>query len=119
MVSALSRLGNDELDPNDAARPRTRKVSRRNVNASALVASMHGDRTEAAVGDISTHGCSIQTDADWLRMGMFVSIQLGQEEALHAIVRWVRGGAGGVEFLRPITSDRLEWHARMDDDSIW
>ncbi len=80
---------------------------------------MHGHRCYAELGDISTHGCSIRSDADWLRMGMFITVQLGEDASLEAIIRWVREDAAGLEFLRPISPDQLEWHARMESDSHW
>ena len=67
------------------------------------------------IADLSTHGCCLRSEADWLRLGSFVSISLGEDEpGLQAIVRWVRDGACGLEFLRPVPSDRPEWHELMD-----
>ncbi|MFC0589030.1 PilZ domain-containing protein [Novosphingobium aquiterrae] len=89
------RLGN-------VGRPLTRRGERRAVNAEVMVESSHGMRTTARINDISTYGCNVQTSADWLRSGLFLSIHLTEEHTVQAIVRWVRDGSGGVEFLRPI-----------------
>jgi hypothetical protein len=43
------------------------------------------------------------TEADWLRTGIFITVQLSADWSLQAIVRWARNGTGGVEFLRAIS----------------
>lgn len=84
------------------ARPLTRRGERRTVNAEVMVESSHGMRVAARLNDISTYGCNVLTEADWMRSGVFLSIQLSEERTVQAIVRWVRDGHCGVEFLRPI-----------------
>ena len=91
-----------------APRPLTRRVERRPSNASVLVQSSHGDHVKARLRDISIFGCNLLSDADWLRMGQFLSIRPPASEPIQAIVRWVRGGSCGVEFLRPISHERAE-----------
>lgn len=88
------------------------------------------------LADVSTHGCCIRAPgnddhADWLRQGAFVSIRLkdgaspeedgappetAKPEAarLEAVVRWVRGHTAGMEFLRPVPPERLDWRELMD-----
>ena len=48
---------------------------------------------------------------NWLRSGSFVSIKLEEDPLLQGIVRWVRNGAAGVEFIHPFSADHVEWHA--------
>ena len=83
--------------------PQTRRVSRMRSQTRAMVLSNHGDRSKALVCDVSVHGCSLNTDAGWLRMGQFVSLRLSSEWSIQAIVRWVRDHRAGLEFLRPIS----------------
>jgi hypothetical protein len=84
------------------ARPLTRRAERYATRAEVIVQSTHGDSVSARLNDISTYGCNVLTEAEWMRCGMFVSIALSAERTVQAIVRWVRGGSCGVEFLRPI-----------------
>lgn len=83
--------------------PQTRRVSRLRSRTHVTVLSNHGDRSKALVRDVSVHGCSLQTDATWIRLGQFVSLRLSSEWSIQAIIRWVRDDRAGVEFLRPIT----------------
>lgn len=89
------RLGSD-------ARPLTRRVDRQIARGDVIVQSSQGHSAQARLNDISIYGCNILADADWMRCGMFVSIQLTAERSIQAIVRWIRGGSCGVEFLRAI-----------------
>lgn len=89
--------------------PQTRRVSRLRSQTHVTVRSSQGDRSKALVRDVSIHGCSIQTDSTWIRLGQFVSLRMSSEWTIQAIVRWVRDDRAGLEFLRPITdSDALE-----------
>jgi len=92
----------------EAPRPLTRRVSRRPAFGLALVQSNHGDRAKARLRDISAYGCNLVVDATWLRLGLFVAIRPSSDRSIQAIVRWVRDGACGVEFLRPITDAEAE-----------
>jgi PilZ domain len=83
--------------------PQTRRATRLRSQARALIRSNHGERGKALIRDVSVHGCSLDTDAAWLRLGQFVSLRLSTEWTIQAIVRWSRDGRVGVEFLRPIT----------------
>ncbi|MEJ2408952.1 MAG: PilZ domain-containing protein [Novosphingobium sp.] len=73
-----------------------------------------GRRLPVLLADISLHGCCLQTESDELRQGGFVSIGLGNDSMLPAIVRWVRGQAAGMEFLRPVPANQTAWHDLMD-----
>ncbi len=55
------------------------------------------------IQDISVHGCHLETDAGWMRLGQFVSLRLSSDWTIQAVVRWVHDHRAGVEFLRPIT----------------
>ena len=83
-------------------RPLTRKASRRPARGEVAVRSSHGDRTQAGLHDFSAFGCNIISDAAWLRLGSFVTLTLSEDISTQAIVRWVRDGSCGVEFLRPL-----------------
>ena len=98
----------------DAVLPRRRKVARQAAWATATLRLGDGESSEVSLADISTHGLRIKGDLTWLRAGQFVSIAIEPEPALQAIVRWVRDGEAGMEFLRPIPAERAEWHALID-----
>ncbi len=66
------------------------------------------------LAEVSLHGCRIQTQEPWLRVGGFVSIYISQGEKLQSIVRWCRDGAAGMEFLHAIPAQYTEWHDLMD-----
>jgi hypothetical protein len=84
-------------------RPNTRRVSRIFARSRVAIQSSHGDRSKADIRDVSTFGCALDCDAGWLRPGMFIGIALGPEWTIQAVVRWVREGHAGTEFLRPIS----------------
>ena len=99
-MSAKAKI--DKL-ANVAARPNTRRTSRRIAGTIATVRTAGGERSRAKIRDVSVFGCSIVTEADWLRTGIFITLQLGPDWSIQAIVRWARDGVGGVEFLRAIS----------------
>jgi hypothetical protein len=95
-----------------------RREPRHPARASARLSSSRGESAVAALSDVSTHGCAVSLEQPWLRSGAFVSIAIAQEQGLEAppmqaIVRWVREGSAGMEFLAPIPADRTEWHDLM------
>ena len=89
-------------------RPMTRKATRRKVQAMVVVRSSQGERASARLRDVTIFGCNIETEAGWLRMGSFISVRLNSELTVQAIVRWVRGTACGIEFLRPLPYDAAQ-----------
>lgn len=84
-------------------RPQTRRTTRLLTSECVVIQSNHGDRSEADLRNVSTFGCSLQSDALWLRPGLFVAIALADDWTVHAVLRWVREGRAGAEFLRPIS----------------
>ncbi len=91
----------------EQARPNTRRATRRIAEAVATIRSSQGGRSRARLRDVSVFGCSLAIDADWLRSGMFISMELSQEWTVQAVVRWIRDGICGVEFLRPISDAEM------------
>jgi len=88
-----------------------RKGNRRKAASSrAVILSLNGERAPVELADISLYGCAIRSDAEWLRVGGFISIGIGGKPWVQAIVRWIRGGQAGMEFIRPIPPERTEWH---------
>jgi hypothetical protein len=110
MSTKLARLPATSEEPG----AERRQFPRHEAWATAMLRSSHGEETEANIADVSTHGCCIKCEAEWLRTGSFVSIGLEDEPPLQAIIRWVRDGATGMEFLRPIPPERTEWHALLE-----
>jgi len=91
----------------EQARPNTRRATRRIAEAVATIRSSQGGRSRARLRDVSVFGCSLAIDADWLRSGMFISMELSQDWTVQAVVRWIRDGICGVEFLRPISDAEM------------
>ena len=83
-------------------RPLTRRSERHQAWSEVVIQSLQGGRARARLNDVSPHGCNVICDADWLRAGGFVAITINPERSIQAIVRWIRDGSCGVEFLRPI-----------------
>ncbi len=91
-----------------------RRSARRSVWAQATIMSSRGLSADAELSDLSTHGLRVASEAAWLRVGQFVSIILEEDQPVQAIVRWMRDGEAGMEFLRPVPADRKAWHSLMD-----
>jgi hypothetical protein len=100
-LNVQPNLEDDGLLPD--GQPEARIVSRKKTKGSVLVQSTRGERCIARLRDISTFGCNLLTEADWLRPGSYVSIRLGGDRSIQGIVRWAREGTHGVEFLRAIS----------------
>ena len=96
-----------------ADRDDRRRERRHLARFAAVLKTSQGRQLSVMLTDVSLHGCCVQTDADAVRQGTFVSIGLGEEPMLPAIVRWVRGETAGMEFLHSVPSDRFDWHDMM------
>ena len=92
-----------------------RIAERKPFNGKVVIESNLGDRTVATVRNISPFGCNLRSDAEWLKLGRFITLRLSVERSIQAIVRWVRDGSAGVEFLRPIDLAEAEWMQRDFD----
>ena len=80
----------------------------------ARLQARQGRFEEVLLTDVSTHGCCVRSDSPNLRVGAILAIGVGEHPMLPAMVRWVRDGSAGMEFLRPIPHEREEWHYLMD-----
>ena len=109
MTARLARLSTEPSGTTDDRR----RFARHPVCATATLQTAQGDPVEVFLCDVSTHGCSVHCPDGWLRGGQFVSIAIGGAADLKAIIRWVRDGAAGMEFLRPVPAERKEWHVLM------
>ena len=103
MVAKLKRLTAEIAPP-----ALTRKANRVAVTGKVVVQSNNGERAAGSLRDISAYGCNLACDADWLRMGRFISLRLAKDWTIQAIVRWTRGGSIGIEFLRPISNSEAD-----------
>ena len=101
----------------EAIMPSRRKAARSIVHVGASVTSAHGDSAKVTINNVSTHGCNVTGDADWMRMGSFVGVGLEGSQPLQAIVRWMRDGTAGLEFLRPVPADNAAWHELINSIS--
>ena len=114
MTVKLARLDNiPEVDESKAGANR-RRERRFATWFDAQIENARGERAKVLLAEVSLHGCRIQTQEPWLRVGGFVSIHIDEGEKLQAIVRWHRDGAAGMEFLRAIPPQCTEWHDLMD-----
>lgn len=116
MKAAHARLGGGAgeqvlVEPRAAERRREDRIK---AQYRARLQFADGADNEVELADISMHGCCIRSDADGLRIGRFVSIGIDEEPKLQAVIRWVRDGLAGMEFVRPIPPERDEWHDLMD-----
>jgi hypothetical protein len=91
-----------------------RREPRYNAVYDATIINMLGKAASALLVDISRHGACVRSDAAWLRPGSFIKIAIAEDDRLEAVVRWVRDGAAGMEFLNPVSADREAWLALMD-----
>ena len=110
----MNALSSRIEEPQDLASPDRRRSARQSIWALATMTSPRGLTAEAELTDLSVYGVRIASEAEWLRLGQFVSIALGGEPPVQAIVRWMRDGEAGMEFVRPIASDRKVWRNLMD-----
>jgi hypothetical protein len=105
----------------EAILPGRRKATRAVVQVEAKITSAQGNCATVTINNVSPHGCNIKGDMSWLRIGSFVSVSLegGQplQAPLQAIVRWLRDGSAGLEFLRPVPSDNAPWHELINSIS--
>ncbi|MDG2004332.1 MAG: PilZ domain-containing protein [Novosphingobium sp.] len=115
MKAAYARIADapDEETIEEVASDR-RREPRVPARFQAILQFSEGDRSEVGLADISSHGCCVRSDSEDLRIGRFVAIGIDDGEMLQAVIRWVRDGAAGMEFLRPIPPERSEWHELME-----
>lgn len=115
MKASYARLA---TEPDEETTPEAisdrRRETRVSASYQAILQFSEGVSDEVQLADISTHGCCVRSDAEGLRIGRFVAIGIEQEPMLQAVIRWVRDGAAGMEFLRPIPPEQREWHELMD-----
>jgi PilZ domain len=116
MTVPLARLDNIPEPLSKAAPATRRREPRFSTWHDARLENAHGDSATVLLAEVSLHGCRIRADQPWLRTGAFVAISLAEGPGLQAIVRWVRDGAAGMEFLRPIPDHCSQWHELMDAD---
>lgn len=102
MIATVARLA-PTSSSDDSQRALTRKADRRPVSGAVVIQSSGGDRVTARLRDLSIYGCNLACAADWLRLGRFITIRVGSDRTIQAIVRWSREGVTGVEFLRAIS----------------
>lgn len=95
----------------EPVRQERRRTERKLVRASLVVTTGDGESAAAEMNDVSSLGCNLRADVDWIRLGRFVTASLGDDLSFTGIVRWSRDGVHGLEFLRPLPGsvvDELE-----------
>ena len=107
---SLPRLFKSSSSTSSPDKETRRREDRVPVKANALMAGAKSiGRT--SILDLSCHGCNLTTGDTGLHPGEFVMIRLEGTEALRGIVRWIRDGEAGIEFLRPLYQAALHYHA--------
>ena len=101
----------------EAILPGRRKAARAIVQVGASITSVRGDSAAVTINNVSTHGCNIKGDAKWLRIGSCVGVSLEGSQPLQAIVRWLRDGSAGLEFLRPVSPQNTAWQELINSIS--
>ncbi len=96
-----------------------RKAVRRAVDTQVRVSNSAEERCDARISDLSLHGCNVKCEAVWLRIGAFISIELGEDRPVEGIVRWVRDDSCGVEFLHPLSHDLEDWQTLIGQSEGW
>jgi hypothetical protein len=115
MKAAYGRIaGAPEEETSAEIVPDRRRELRVPAGYQAILEFSEGDSNKVSLADISTHGCCVRSEAEGMRIGRFVSIGIDDGQMLQAVVRWVRDGAAGMEFLRPIPPERSEWHELIE-----
>jgi hypothetical protein len=115
MLASMPRLyGASEARKTDSE---ARRVARKPSQIDVTVTSAQGAETPVVIGDISSHGCSIGRDADWLKQGVFVWLRAGSEAAIIGIVRWIREETAGIEFVRPLAPGAYGLASLIDDEA--
>ena len=99
--------------------PDRRRAVRRAVDTQVRVSNSANKRCDSRISDFSSYGCNVKCEADWLRTGAFIAIELGDDKPVEGIVRWVRDDSCGVEFLHPLASDLEEWQALINQAEGW
>lgn len=85
-----------------------RGADRKPVVLMALCRTQSGLRDAGRISDISTHGCCVQTNSLFFKVGTRVSIRPDGIEGLTGIVRWIDGDRAGVEFDFPLYAPVLD-----------
>ncbi|WP_395394330.1 PilZ domain-containing protein [Novosphingobium sp. BL-8A] len=114
MNAPLARLYSSVQMRREVASDERRREQRHATRYTAWIESSRGDRADAVLTDVSLHGCCVSGGATWLRQGAFVSVAVGDGQALKAVVRWIRGDMAGMEFLHAVPHGAREWHELMD-----
>jgi hypothetical protein len=80
-----------------------RRGKRLEVDAKATVGASLSERIEGHLTDLSELGCSFAAPAGAFGVGDTVWLRLDPIQPWRGIVRWVKDGRVGVEFIRPLT----------------
>jgi hypothetical protein len=108
MTARFLRLGSTVSNSTIADRRPQRAATRNRITKSIAIELVTGERATALLQDFSAHGCNVRCNADWLRLGRFVVVRLSETASVQAVVRWLRDGSCGIEFLRPMNHDQAQ-----------
>ncbi len=86
------------------ARLEERRAVRRKVAEIVVHVVTPSGTYTAEIKDVSIHGCSLSYDKAVPKLGQIVKIARDGIDPAAGIIRWVRDGIAGLEFLRPLSS---------------
>lgn len=87
-----------------------RRNTRHKASGAATITNARGDTAKVRLTDVSQHGCAVTGTFDTMRVGAFITITLGSDKPVQGIIRWLRDGSAGIEFLWPLPTGSLEWN---------
>ena len=93
---------------------KARQKPRTSISAHGTCRTARGARWEAALSDIAEGGCRIADPAGQLAQGDQVRLTIAGTGPHYAQVRWRRGHAAGLAFLRPLPGELLEQLAAQE-----
>jgi len=66
------------------------------------------------LSDLSPHGCNIGASHWSFRVGQFLSLKFANAAKVQGIVRWMRDGQLGIEFVHPLSAGVIDLMAPSD-----
>lgn len=118
-MTALNRLAmltrDDAPERHAPAEPyghQPRQDVRLAAHGSVTITSWSDEPIQCRLSNITLHGCNLTPELGSFRIGQIIAIKLTEHVTAGGIVRWVRAGRAGIEFLRPISPALVEMYQR-------
>lgn len=82
---------------------RTRQVNRKLITLHGRYSTGLGEAHEVTLRDLSPGGCRFELASEKIAPGSPLQIFVAETGPHRAIVKWIKDGEAGVEFLRPLS----------------